>query len=222
MSEAIGSILPLALGVAISPVPIIAVILLLLSPRARSASVGFLLGWVAGIVVAVIVFTLLAAILPEPSGGSKPVKGAIQIVLGALLLLLAVVQWRRRPRAGEEPRLPKWMQAIDRVAFPTALGLGLLLSALNPKNLLMIAGAGVSIGAAHLSVGAIVVVMAIFTLIASSTVLVPVVGYLAAADRLRKPLDALRVWLGRENTVIMAILLLVIGVDLIGKGIGAF
>jgi hypothetical protein len=42
----IGDLLPLAVGVAVSPVPIIAVILMLLAPRAGGASLGFLAGWV--------------------------------------------------------------------------------------------------------------------------------------------------------------------------------
>ena len=70
--------------------------------------------------------------------------------------------------------------------------------------------------------GSIVIVIAVFTVVAASTVLVPVVGYLIAAEKLRGPLDGLRVWLARENAVIMTVLLLVIGVSLIGKGIAAF
>ncbi len=51
MAPVIGEILPLALGIAISPIPIIAAILMLLSPKARVTSIGFLLGWVVGITV---------------------------------------------------------------------------------------------------------------------------------------------------------------------------
>lgn len=223
MGPVIGEILPLALGVAISPIPIIAAILMLLSPRARVTSVGFLLGWVIGIVVAVTVFTLLSSILPEDDpDASRPIRGVVQIVLGLLLLLLALSQWRKRPKAGEAAVLPKWMQAIDTLSFVAAFGLGFLLSALNPKNLIMAAGAGVDIGGEALPVGSTIVVIAVFTLLAASTVLVPVVGYLIAAERLRAPLDALRGWLAAENAVIMAILLLVIGVSMIGKGIGSF
>ena len=223
MGAVIGDILPLALGVAISPIPIIAAILMLLSPKARVTSVGFLLGWVAGIVIAVTVFTLLASVLPRgETDDSHPVKGVIQLVLGALLLLLALRQWRGRPRAGEEPALPKWMQAIDQVTFAKALGLGFLLSAVNPKNLLLAAAAGTDIGSARLDTGSIVIVIAVFTVIAASTILIPVVGYLIATDRLKAPLAALRGWLAKENAVIMAVLLLVIGANLIGKGIGAF
>jgi threonine/homoserine/homoserine lactone efflux protein len=223
MNHAVGEILPFALGIAISPIPVIAAILMLLSPKARVTSVGFLLGWLTGIVVAVTVFVLLSSVLPEAGDdGSQPVKAVIQLVLGALLLLLAVRQWRGRPKAGEEPALPKWMQAIDRIGFATAFGLGFLLSAINPKNLLMAAAAGVAIGSAALGTGDVIVVVAVFTVVAASTVLVPVVAYLIAAERLRAPLDALRGWLARENAVIMAVLLLVIGVSLIGKGIAAF
>lgn len=223
MGAVIGDILPLALGVAISPIPIIAAILMLLSPKARVTSVGFLLGWVAGIVIAVTVFTLLSSVLPSgDANDSNPVTGVIHLILGVLLVLLALRQWRRRPKAGEEPALPKWMQAIDHVTFPKALGLGFLLSAVNPKNLLLAAAAGNDIGAADLDTGSIAGTIAVFTLIAASTILIPVVGYLIAASRLQGPLDSLRGWLAKENAVIMAVLLLVIGVDVIGKGIAAF
>lgn len=223
MGSAIGDILPLALGIAISPIPIIAAILMLLSPKAKVTGTGFMLGWIIGIVVAVTVFTLLSSIIPASDpNASKPIQGTIQLVLGALLLLLAVSQWRKRPKKGEDPVLPKWMQAIDQVKFPMAFGLGFLLSALNPKNLIMAVGAGTAIGAAGLSGGENAIVIAIFTVIAASTVAVPVIGYLFAADKLRDPLNALREWLGKENAVIMAVLLLVIGVSLIGKGIAAF
>ena len=223
MGAVIGEMLPLALGIAISPIPIIAAILMLLSPKARVTSVGFLLGWVIGIIVAVTVFTLLSAILPEADPNAvKPIQGVIQLILGAGLLLLAVKQWRGRPKPGETAELPKWMQAIDKVTFIVAFGLGFLLSAVNPKNLIMAAGAGLGIGGAELSTGAVIGVIAIFTLIAASTVLVPVVGYLIAAEKLRGPLDALRGWLANENAVIMAILMLVMGVSMIGKGIGSF
>lgn len=223
MGPVIGEILPLALGVAISPIPIIAAILMLLSPKARVTSVGFLLGWVIGIVVAVTVFTLLSSILPEEDpDASRPIRGVVQIVLGVLLLLLASSQWRKRPKAGETAVLPKWMQAIDTFSFFAAFGLGFLLSAVNPKNLLMAAGAGVDVGGALLPVGSTIIVIAVFTLLAASTVLVPVVGYLVAAERLRAPLDALRGWLAAENAVIMAVLLLVIGISMVGKGIGSF
>lgn len=223
MGSAVGDTLPLALGIAISPVPIIAAILMLLSPKARGTSVGFLLGWVVGIVVAVVVFTLLSGLLPENDpDASKPIAGTVTIVLGALLLLLALRQWRSRPRQGEPEKLPKWMDAIDSMTAGRGFVLAFILAAINPKNLLLAAGAGVAIGTAGLSVGAATVVIVVFVVIAACSVAIPVIGYLLAADRMRGPLDSLRGWLVHNNAAVMAVLLLVIGVVLIGKGIASF
>jgi threonine/homoserine/homoserine lactone efflux protein len=223
MNTVIGDILPLALGVAISPIPIIAAILMLLSPRAKVTSTGFLLGWVAGIVVATTVFTLLSSVIPEDdSTTGRPIVGVIQLALGVLLLLLATKNWRSRPAPGEEAALPAWMNAIDSFTFGKALGLGFLLSGVNPKNLLLAAAAGVVIGDAALPAGEAALAIAVFTVVAASTVLIPVVAYLLASRALKGPLEATRVWLQHENAVIMSVLLLVLGVVLIGKGIGSF
>ena len=222
MNGVVGAILPLALGVAVSPIPIIAAILMLLSPRARSTGLGFLAGWVLGIVVAVVAFTLLAALIPPASDTSTPVAGVIKIVLGLLLLVLAARQWRGRPRAGQTPALPKWMAAIDSMTAGRALAIGFLLSAVNPKNLLMAAGAGVDIGSAALDAGETTAAIVVFVLLAASTVAVPVIGYLAASARMKAPLESMREWLVHNNATVMAVLLLVIGVVMVGKGIGSF
>lgn len=223
MGTAVGDILPLAIGVAISPVPIIAAILMLLSPQARSSSLGFLAGWITGITAAMVAFTLLSSVLPDQeSDGSAPVSGSIKLVLGALLVLLAFRQWRGRPPEDEPAQLPTWMAAIDSITPVKAVGLGVLLSAVNPKNLLLASTAGLSVGAAGLALGATAGAIVIFIVLAASTVLIPVLGYLLASARLADPLDHLRSWLVDNNAVIMSVLLLVIGVSVIGKGIGSF
>lgn len=223
MGSVIGDILPLALGIAISPIPIIAAILMLLSPKARTASLGFLLGWILGIVVAVVLFTLLSSVLPEDdSEDPTPIAGVVKILLGVALLVLALRQWRSRPHGDTEPALPKWMSAIDTMTPVRALVLGFLLSGLNPKNLLMGIGAGVTIGSAGLSGGEITIAIVVFTVIAAASVAVPVIAYLLAAKKMARPLESLRTWLVRNNATVMTVLLLVIGVVVIGKGIGSF
>ncbi|PWC05518.1 GAP family protein [Agromyces badenianii] len=223
MGEVIGGILPLALGIAISPIPIIAAILMLLSPKAKGTSVGFLIGWVLGIVVAVVVFTLLASIIPEQDpDAAKPIAGAIKILLGAGLLFLALRQWRGRPKPGETAALPKWMSAIDTMTTVRAAVLAFLLAAVNPKNLLMAAGAGVIIGTGGLNGGEITLSIVIFVVIAACSVAVPVIAYLVAAEKMAAPLESLRTWLVQNNATVMAVLLLVIGVVMVGRGIGSF
>ena len=223
MGMVIGDLLPLALGVAVSPVPIITVILMLLAARATAASVGFAVGWVVGIVAAISITVAVAS--GADIGGdtdSGPSTGAawVQVVLGVLLLAIAVKQWRGRPRPGQVAQLPKWMAAIEDFNAVKALGLGFLLAAVNPKNLLMCIGAGVAVADSDLDGGDRVVAIAVFTVIAASTVLVPVVAYLMAQERMRRPLAELKEWLQANNATVMAVLVLVIGVTLLGKGIG--
>ena len=56
LGDAIGDLLPSAVGVALSPIPIVAVILMLGTPRAWTTGPAFATGWVLGLVtVAVIV-----------------------------------------------------------------------------------------------------------------------------------------------------------------------
>jgi threonine/homoserine/homoserine lactone efflux protein len=211
MNSAIGEILPLALG-RHQPRP----------DKARGTSVGFLVGWILGIVVTIIAFTLVSSLLPQDGDTSKPIAGVIKIILGALLLLLAAKQWRSRPHTDAEPPLPKWMAAIDSMTAARGFLLGFALSALNPKNLLMGIGAGVTIGSAGLTVGESTATIVIYTIISASTVAVPVIAYLVASRRMAGPLEKLRAWLVHNNATVMAVLLLVIGVVVIGKGIGSF
>ena len=218
MGAVLGQLLPLAVGVAVSPVPIIATILMLLSDRARTTSVGFAGGWLVGIVVATVVFVLLGGVVTDSQDDPSTSRATIEIVLGVLLLVVGLRQWRNR-RA--EHDTPAWMKTIDHMTVAKSAGLGFALAAINPKNLIMCAAAGVAIGGADLTSGGTVVSIAVFAILAASTVVLPVLGYLLAADRLRGPLDKLESWLRAHNTAVMSVLVLVIGVTLIGKGVGA-
>ena len=115
MGAAIGQILPLAVGVALSPVPIIAVALMLMSQRARLNGPLFVIGWLIGL--AVIGVVVLAVAGPgDASSNGQPATwvSVLKLVLGLLLLLVAVRQWHGRPRPGHEVEAPKWMGSIER------------------------------------------------------------------------------------------------------------
>ncbi|HEY9293107.1 MAG TPA: GAP family protein [Microlunatus sp.] len=220
MGQVIGDILPVALGVAISPMPIMAVILMLMSAHGRGSSVAFLFGWVLGIAAVLTVVTLVVG--PTTGSGDQgpsTVASIVKIVLGAAALVLAVRQWRSRPKAGETPELPKWMAAIDQVTAAKAFGLGALLSAVNPKNLTLCLTGGVAIGSVGLSAGEAAIAIAIFVVIGSCTVAIPVLGFLVAREKVQPKLDELRGWLGVHNAAVMSVVLLVIGVTIVGKGV---
>jgi threonine/homoserine/homoserine lactone efflux protein len=221
MDQVVGELLPYAVGVAISPVPIIAVILMLLAAKPLGASSGFLLGWVAGIAAVTTVVVVLAG-TQDVGSTSEPSSAVswVKLVLGLLLLLLAVREWRSRPAPGDDATLPKWMAAIDHVTPVKACGLGFVLSAANPKNLLMCIAAGTAIAGGDLSFTDAVLAVLLFTVLAASTVAVPVAAYAIGRDRMLGTLESLRTWLTLHSAAVMSTLLLVIGVVLLGKGLG--
>src|SRR5664279_4003217 len=215
VGEVIAEVMLLGLAVAASPFPIIPAILLLFTPRARATSLGFLAGWVIGIVVGTGLFIALATAienLDEPPTWASWTR----MVLGVLLLILGVLRWRNR-RAQQE--IPAWMQSIDGTTPAKALRLGVLLSAANPKVLLLAGAAGLAIGSAQLTTAGIVLATAAFTVVASSTVALPVLLYAVVGDRILVPLAGLRTWLQENNAAVMSVVITVIGAVLLLKGI---
>ena len=220
MGQAIGQILPLAVGVAISPVPIIAVILMLFSRRARVNGPVFLLGWVLALaVVSDVVYAVSDQSNASTSSTASDTISWGKIVFGVLFLLLAMRQWRSRPAPGEEPPMPKWMAGVDSLTPAKALGLGVLLAGVNPKNLLLTVAAAAGLAQLGLSTTDVAVSLLVFVVVGSLTIAGPVVYYLTGGDRAKETLDELKGWLAVHNAAVMAVLFLVFGVDLIAKGI---
>ncbi len=221
MGSVIGDVLAPAIGVAISPVPIIAVILMLFSKKAKSNGPAFLLGWVAALCIICTVVMLVGggADVATSSGPSKGVA-VFRILLGLLLLFGALKQWRKRPAPGEEPHMPKWMAGIDEFTTARSLMLGTALSGLNPKNLVLTLAAAMTVSQSGLSTASSLVPLAVFVAIASLTVAIPVLLSAFAGAKAESILDAWKAWLTVNNATVMMVLLLVFGMALIGKGIG--
>lgn len=221
MGEAIGDILPLAVVVALSPLPIVAIVLMLVTPRARANGPAFIGGWLFGLaVVGVIVLSLAGPTGASEQGQPAAWVSILKLVLGVLVLLVALRQWRGRPQEGEEAAVPKWMGAIDRFTASKALGAGALLSGANPKNLLLAIAAGAAIAQTGIAGGQQAIAYAVFAIIGTLGVGIPVILFFALGDRAGPLLDGLKTWMSRHNAAIMAVLCLVIGVKLIGDAFG--
>jgi threonine/homoserine/homoserine lactone efflux protein len=219
LSQAIGNLLPSAVGVALSPVPIIAVILMLATPRGRSNGLAFTVGWILGLVV-VNIIVLLVADGADTSDTKSDTLDWIKVALGVLFLAMAARQWRKRPAPGQEAEMPKWMATIDRFTPGKSFVLGAALSGANPKNLALTLAAASAIAQAGLSGGEATIAVAVFVVIGSITVAGPLVFSLVAPDRAGRPLGAMKDFMSAHNAVIMMVVLLVLGAKLLGDGIG--
>lgn len=206
--------------VLVNPVPIMAVILMLLSPNARSTAPLFVAGWMTGLLLVLGLLLFLAS--PESIVGDdtapSTLSSLVRLLLGILLLFLAFRQWQRRPTLGEVPAPPPWMLRLDRTTPSAALGLGTMMSGVNPKNLAFNLVAVVAIAQAHLSTGAKLVQVAMYALLASAGVLAPVIWYFAFPETATKSLTRARAWL--NYPLIMAIVLFLFGFILASGGFG--
>ncbi len=219
MGPAISDILPLALGVAISPIPIIAVILMLFSSRARTNGPSFLAGWVLGLVLVCAIVSVIASTLDVGTDSSaSDGTSTLKVALGLVLIIAGVRRWRHRPAPGAEEPMPKWMAAVDTVTPVKAVGLGVLLSGVNPKNLLLAVAAAATVAQANLSTSDTVITLAVFVVLSSLTIAVPVVFYLLGGDHAKTTLEGWKVWLAANNATVMALLFLVFGVVVFARG----
>src|SRR5690242_10008563 len=98
IGQGVSEVLPFAIGIAISPVPIIAIILILFSNRATVNGLSFLVGWMLGLAVvgtAVYLFADAANAATDSTTSDSISWG--KIALGVLLLGLARRNFAKRP-----------------------------------------------------------------------------------------------------------------------------
>ncbi len=221
MGNVIGQVLPLAIAITISPVPIIAVILLLFTDRPKPNAAAFVVGFFIGVAVMLGIFIAIASSqdLSDSNSTASTASFWIKILLGALLVFAAYRQLQHRPQEGEEPDPPKWMAGISSFTAGKSFGTGLAVGAVNPKNVAMSIAAAATISAGALSAGNEIATVVIYAVIASLGVLAPFVVAIAMGAKSTAVLDEWKAWLGQNNAVVMAVLFSVFAAVLIGKGI---
>ena len=218
MAQVVGDLIPFAIGVALSPLPVIAMLLLLLAPGGVRGGLAFLAARLLAFAVLVAAFAWAADLIDDAAGSSTP-AAVLRLVIGLGLAVAAIARWHRRPRGDAEPKLPTWMRAIDGMRPGGAFRLGVVLTVANPKELAFAAGAGFTVGGAFLPPVQLVAAGSVFVVLACASVGIPVVAVLVGGERMSPVLAELGDWLRRNNAIVMAIVLLVVGAMLIGSGL---
>lgn len=218
--QLIGDLLPAAVGVALSPVPIVAVVLMLGTASARRNGPAFALGWIVGLVAISTIVLLFAGGADDPDSGASDTVNVVELLFGLLLLALAVKAWRSRPEPGTEAALPGWMSAVDRFTPMRSFAIGATLSGLNPKNVALTMAASATIAQYGVSAGGDAVAVATFVTLASLTVVGPVVAYLALGERTSPALEQAKTFMAANNAVIMTVVCLVLAAKVIGDALG--
>jgi hypothetical protein len=212
------SLLPAAIGVALSPAAIIELILVLFSKRARLNGVVF----VATLLVTTFIVAAIGAFAvnvatDDSTDQPSTVKGIVLVVVGLLVFALAARNWQRR----HDTSVPKVFDSIGNMGPGAVFVLAFGVVPMNPKNLVIVLAAGAQAGASGEATGTIVAALAIFTILAASPFLAAIGYLLVGGERANTGLEAAREWLIAHNRLIMAVVLGVLGLVLVGQGLAA-
>jgi hypothetical protein len=207
----------MALGIALSPVPATAVIIILMSSRARTNAPAFLLGWTGGILMVGII-TFIVPGIDTVRGEPTVFSGWLMIVMGAALLFLSVRQWALRPPPNETVTVPRFLARLERTSMARSIITGLMLSSVTPKNLLLTIAGAASIDASMLSPMAQMFALSVFALVASLGVGAPVLSIFLYQQRAESVLGNWKSWLIKHNVKVIIGAFLVFGLLLIARG----
>ncbi len=221
MGSAIADLIPLAIGIAVNPIPIMVVVLLLRSPGARANGLTFLGSWLLGLTfLATVALVTTAAVESIAADRGKTFEAVVKVLLGLLLLILAARKWGKRPQSKDEIDLPKWLTTIETLSQGKTLGLGLFISIINPKHIALTVAAMIAIAEADVATGTAIALLILFIALSSTGVGVPVIYSLVGGEQAQARLGAWKEWLSANNAAILAVLFLVFGVVLLSKGLG--
>ncbi|WP_433127959.1 GAP family protein [Micromonospora sp. CA-240977] len=213
------TILPLAV-VMVAGSQLVVSVFLASSDRPRAASLGFLAGAglvvTAGVTVSWLLTRWVGGLAADASAAAGTVdRGpAIDLVVLALLVGLAVVVWVRRNRSGP----PRWLGSIEHADPRTALRLGALLFVVTPTDDLTMAAVGASVARHHLPWWH----LAPFVLLTVFLLALPLLALLLLGDKAARALTWMREWAEGHawivNEIVIALFALLTVLDLIRSG----
>jgi hypothetical protein len=218
MAAVMVDLIPLILGSAIVPIQIIIALFLLRGERGVLKATAFVAGMATARIVQGVVFGLIFSSKQDTGdGGGGIITSVLLLMLGVLLWITAIKQYRKEDDPDAPP--PKWMKMFDSVTPVKAFGFGTLLILISAKLWAFTLSALATIGAAPLSQAENVITFLLFVLLAGSLMLIPIVTSLIAPAWSKTNLERLGVWLARNNRAIVIVIAVLFGTFFLWRGI---
>ncbi|MFZ4519077.1 MAG: GAP family protein [Microthrixaceae bacterium] len=200
----------IAMVLAMSPMPVLASVVLLTTEHGRPKAVALAGGWFAALAAIGIATVLLAGTVTiDPSSSSGTVSAVLDVALGAAAVVYGLVV-RRRAGSGTDAT-PGWMSRLDHMPPMAAFALGAFL----PPYVIVVAGAN-EILRTDTSSTTRAAATAVFVVVGSLGAILPPLASTGAQGAAR--IDRWRSWLLGHWQTVLAWLLVVAGVYLLIKG----
>jgi Sap, sulfolipid-1-addressing protein len=206
-------LLVIGLAVTLEPIPLTAFILILQSKNGVRKGAAFIFAWLASLAI-VVVITVLATGNSPPKPNTAPSIAALaaKIAIGAVLLFVALRQYRKMGRPKKPKKTPKWQAGVDNMTPLYAMGIAPLVQ---PWGL--IAAGVATITGAKLEKWEDYVALFVFCLIATGTYLAAEIYAAARPVRTQAFLSSVRSWIDSHTDQVIIAVSLVAGLYLIGK-----
>ena len=219
MGAVIVYLLPLIVGAALLPAPIILALFLLRGEGGVRKALAFAAGALLVRLVQGVLFGYVFGTAADTYGesGSNLITSTLLLVVGIVMLISAVKKWRKDADPDAPP--PKWMATLSGLSALKAFGVGALLMAVSIKQWVFTLSAIAVIEQAQLSRAANMLTYLFFVLAAQSLVLAPILVSAVAPVQAAKLLDAIQGWLERNNRAIVIAASSIFGVLFLWKGI---
>jgi threonine/homoserine/homoserine lactone efflux protein len=207
------------LGLAVaftSPGSIVTVIVLLSMSSGLRRAIAFICGWLLAVAVLALlmVFVLHGQDFSSKQTTPSRTASAVEIILGALLLI-GSARLYRRPRTERGPQSPpRWLDRIERTHWSLCVAAGAVM-----LSYALSLAAFAEILKANVGTADAAVAGAVFAVTSIVTITAPVVIVVAVPDRSNQVLASWRAWLLANSRSIALIALMVIGALLIARGV---
>ena len=219
MGKAIGEVLAFGVGVALSPLAIVALVVILVARSGARTAWAFAGTWVLSLTLGSTLVLLLAdGADANASGAPAAWVSIVKIVVGLLLVLFGVRQRRGSVSEGADTQPPGWMRKLGKITTEKTVGMAALF-VVKPKNLLLTIGAGIAMAQVGVSPAAQMVGIAVFVALGTAGLAIPLAIHVLMPDRGRDLLTGLRDWMVSKNTTIIAVLALIIAAKLPGDAL---
>lgn len=205
-------LIPLATGLIISPLPIVAVVAIVLGVRGKAAAIAYTTAY-AGVAFTVTVITAFTTHAAVNATGAKhsTVNAVVSVAVGLLFLAFAALSWRGRPPAGVPAKPPAWLAKAETLSLGGAALLGVGMSLTQTKNVLSEVKAGTIIAAVNHNAAFMIAMSLLFAFVGALALIVPTLMAASGSPRARQQLQALKAQMIEHNALMMAVLFAILG-----------
>ena len=223
MIQAIRGTLTIMTAIMISPIPVAGLIVVLTSKRGPIKSIAYGMGFFAALWLPTFLLAWTGKktiAVSASSGASSTWSTLIHAGMGVILLVVAIVAFRKHLRNKSPATEPRWMTTLDSASMLMVFALGGLIT-LNPKNVPLLISAAVDYAQASLSTVQIAIVVTVFAALGSLLIFLPIALVHLARNSSAKLFGKMRTWLVAHNAIVLAVICLVAAVAMLGGALSA-